>query len=130
MIRNLPYAPAPLPAGIDPAVGAYLQQELAAIFAAAGDPRSLFIDATLQAPTKIQDGDIRWADGTGWNPGNGRGLYISIAGVWRRLPYLGAAVADLTQVISNPPTQAEVNTIQTKVNALLAALRAAGSLAP
>lgn len=85
MIRNLPYAPAPLPAGIDPAVGAYLQQELAAIFAAGGDPRSLFIDATLQAPTKAQAGDIRWADGTAWNPSGAAGLHIFIGGVWRRL---------------------------------------------
>jgi hypothetical protein len=43
---------------------------------------------------------------------------------------LAAAVADLATAISNPPTQAEVTAIKDKVNALLASLRTAGSLAP
>ena len=37
----------------------------------------------------------------------------------------GAAVADLSQTISNPPTQAEVQNIQAKVNELLGSLRTA-----
>lgn len=41
---------------------------------------------------------------------------------------MAEAVADLTQIISNPPTQAQVQAIQTKINALLASLRAAGVL--
>lgn len=39
------------------------------------------------------------------------------------------AVANLSQSISNPPTQAEVTAIQTKVNDLLNALRTAGLIA-
>jgi hypothetical protein len=38
----------------------------------------------------------------------------------------GIAVANLVQSISNPPTQAEVQNIQNKVNELLNSLRAAG----
>ncbi len=41
-----------------------------------------------------------------------------------------AAVADLSQTISNPPTKAEVENIQNKINELLAAARAASHLAP
>lgn len=41
-----------------------------------------------------------------------------------------AAVADLNQTISDPPTQAEVQAISDKVDELLAALRAAGMMAP
>ncbi len=41
-----------------------------------------------------------------------------------------AAVADLGQGISNPPTQAQVQAIQAKINELLAAARAAAVLAP
>lgn len=41
-----------------------------------------------------------------------------------------AAVVDLAQAISNPPTQAEVTAIQNKVNALLVALRNAGTVTP
>lgn len=35
-----------------------------------------------------------------------------------------AALGPLTQVVSNPPTQAEVTAIQTKVNAIIAAAAA------
>src|SRR5262245_3295929 len=41
----------------------------------------------------------------------------------------GAAVPNLTQTISNPPTQAEVQNIQTKLNDLLTSLRNAGIIA-
>ena len=37
----------------------------------------------------------------------------------------GAAVADLNQTITNPPTQAEVQDISDKIDELLAALRTA-----
>ena len=40
-----------------------------------------------------------------------------------------AAEADLNQTISNPPTQAEVQAISDKVDAILAKLRSAGVLA-
>lgn len=38
------------------------------------------------------------------------------------------AVANLTQSITNPPTQAEVTAIQNKINALLGQLRTTGTL--
>ncbi len=39
-----------------------------------------------------------------------------------------AAVADLNQTISNPPTQAEVQAISDKIDELLAAMRTANRL--
>ncbi len=33
------------------------------------------LDKTTVAPTKPRDGDIRYADGTLWNPGSGVGVY-------------------------------------------------------
>lgn len=39
-----------------------------------------------------------------------------------------SAIADLNQTISNPPTQAEVQAISDKVDAILAALRTVGKL--
>ena len=39
-----------------------------------------------------------------------------------------SAIADLNQTISNPPTQAEVQAISNKIDALLAAQRTAGQL--
>lgn len=44
---------------------------------------------------------------------------------WVRTPQ-GAAVANLSQSITNPPTQTEVQNIQTKLNDLLTSLRNAG----
>ena len=34
------------------------------------------LDKTTVAPAKPRDGDFRYADGTSWNPGGGKGLYM------------------------------------------------------
>jgi hypothetical protein len=34
---------------------------------------------------KPRDGDIRYADGTNWNPGGGIGIYAYIGGSWTKL---------------------------------------------
>ena len=34
---------------------------------------------------KPRDGDIRYADGTNWNPGGGIGIYAYIGGGWTKL---------------------------------------------
>ena len=34
---------------------------------------------------KPRDGDIRYADGTNWNPGSGIGIYAYIGGSWTKL---------------------------------------------
>lgn len=39
-------------------------------------------DVTTVAPTKPRDGDVRYAEGTLWNPGSGRGLYIYKVSAW------------------------------------------------
>ena len=36
------------------------------------------LEETNREPTKPRDGDIRYADGTNWNPGSGRGIYAYI----------------------------------------------------
>lgn len=41
------------------------------------------LDPVYSAPVKPRTGDIRYADGTSWNPGSGEGIYrYSIAGAW------------------------------------------------
>lgn len=38
------------------------------------------------APDKPRDGDVRFADGTNWNPGGtGRGFYGFYTGAWHKL---------------------------------------------
>jgi len=36
------------------------------------------LEPTNVAPAKPRDGDIRYADGTNWNPGSGQGIYAYI----------------------------------------------------
>lgn len=45
------------------------------------------LDEMFAAPTKPRTGDIRFADGTQWNPGSGRGIYYfdATGGIWIQL---------------------------------------------
>ena len=36
------------------------------------------LEQTNVDPDKPRDGDIRYADGTNWNPGSGQGIYVYI----------------------------------------------------
>jgi hypothetical protein len=68
------YAPETPPA--DPkALSAYLDKELNRIAAVIQLLAAGHIDRSHVAPTKPRDGDIRFADGSDWNPGSGAGLY-------------------------------------------------------
>ena len=40
---------------------------------------------TYAAPLKPQDGELRYADGTKWNPGSGEGFYGYENGSWVKL---------------------------------------------
>jgi hypothetical protein len=44
------------------------------------------LDVQNVAPTKPQQGDIRYADGSDWDPGSGEGIYFyNAAGAWTKL---------------------------------------------
>ena len=36
-------------------------------------------------PPKPRDGMLALADGTNWNPGSGKGMYVYLTGVWTKL---------------------------------------------
>lgn len=46
-----------------------------------------YVDPGSEAvrPTKPRDGDIRYADGTKWNPGSGTGIYFFDGTNWTKL---------------------------------------------
>ena len=49
---------------------------------------TLRLEQTNVEPSKARDGDIRYADGTNWNPGSGRGIYVYIddaSPAWEKL---------------------------------------------
>lgn len=43
------------------------------------------IDKTYAPPAKPRDGDIRYADGTTWQPGSGSGIYYFNGTIWKPL---------------------------------------------
>lgn len=53
----------------------YLREEFTKISVAIALLAAGHIDKTYAAPAKPRDGDIRYADGTTWNPGSGQGIY-------------------------------------------------------
>lgn len=44
-----------------------------------------FFEVSYVAPDKPREGMLRFADGTSWNPGSGRGLYQYVSGAWVKL---------------------------------------------
>ena len=69
------YAPE-TPVGLGPEAQAYLQRELDRISAAFNALEAGSKDVINVAPNKPRNGDFRFADGTNWDPGDGRGLYL------------------------------------------------------
>lgn len=77
----------------------YLEEMIFTISQAFNETDALDLRVTHVAPHRPRDGMIVHADGTDWNPGEGRGLYIYDGG-WVRLarvdemPVLGGATWD------------------------------------
>lgn len=44
-----------------------------------------FLKVTFAPPLRPREPMIRFADGTSWNPGAGRGLYLYASGIWTKL---------------------------------------------
>lgn len=53
----------------------FMRSELLKIKAAIDALAAGHLDKSYAAPSKPRDGDIRYADGTSWNPGSGQGIY-------------------------------------------------------
>lgn len=80
-----PKVPAPTPDS--PAFAPWVADELRRIAAAINDPeaKAIRLQVNNAVPARITDGDLRWADGTNWNPGGGAGLYFRLGGAWVKL---------------------------------------------
>lgn len=49
-------------------------------------PKKIFqLEESNSAPSKTQEWMIVAADGTNWNPGAGRGVYVYYSGAWNKL---------------------------------------------
>ena len=60
----------------------YLREEMQKISAAIQALALGHIDMVNVAPAKPRNGDIRYADGTNWNPGAGKGVYVYKTSSW------------------------------------------------
>lgn len=64
----------------------YIESELLKIQGAINALAAGHLDKSFVAPTKPRDGDIRYADGTSWNPtGAGAGIYYFNGTIWKLL---------------------------------------------
>jgi hypothetical protein len=67
------YTPSPIPTDTS-SIPAYLVSEFNKIaLAMQHGPNNM--EKTYVAPDKPRDGDLKYADGTHWNPGSGVGIY-------------------------------------------------------
>ena len=83
-VSSLFYTP-----GIPPSDAAemrrFLFEELGKISAALATLSAGHLDKAYVAPSKPRDGDVRYADGTSWNPGGGSGIYYYNGTSWVKL---------------------------------------------
>jgi hypothetical protein len=63
----------------------FLLDELQKVSAAITALAAGHLDKTHVAPVKPRDGDIRYADGTDYNPGSGEGIYAYYGAAWHFL---------------------------------------------
>ncbi len=68
------YSPSPTPLEVKE-LGRFVTEELFKLSVAIDLLSQGHLDKVNVAPVKPRDGDIRYADGTNWNPGYGIGLY-------------------------------------------------------
>lgn len=80
----LRYVPGQVPDNKDD-LPRFLREELQQIQQAISLVQDGQLDVTTVAPSKPRDGMIRRADGVGWNPGGGAGVYCFYAAAWNRL---------------------------------------------
>ena len=82
---SIRYAKSPVPSNPED-IPAYLQSELDKISAVITNIAEGHFDVSNVEPTKKRAGDVRYADGSGWNPGSGEGLYLYLStGAWSKL---------------------------------------------
>ena len=75
------YEPGPLPENVED-LGGYVDSELKRLGDIILNQSLVRIDRTHIEPSKPRTGDIRYADGTDWNPGSGEGIYFYNGTSW------------------------------------------------
>ncbi len=80
------YEPSPIPRVSDiNDLGVYLISELNRLGSVLFNQSVMRLEQTNIVPDKPRDGDIRYADGTNWDPGSGAGIYFFDGTSWTQL---------------------------------------------
>ena len=79
------YAPEIVPQSLDETTQRYLRNEFQKLAAAINALAAGHLDTSYAAPSKPRDGDIRYADGSTWNPGSGAGIYWYNGSTWTKM---------------------------------------------
>lgn len=87
------YTPGIVPRNVNDLVR-FLEDELQNLRFAINALEAGHLDKTNVAPTKPAEGDIRFADGTNWNPGLGKGIYYYNGTAWTRIGYVAGETWD------------------------------------
>jgi len=82
---SIRYNKSPVPSNPED-IPAYLQAELDRLSAIIGNMADGHFEESNVVPSKPRAGDVRYADGSNWNPGSGEGLYLYLStGAWSNL---------------------------------------------
>ena len=77
------YDPGPLPEDTDD-LGLYLVTELKRLGSILYNQATFRLERIHAEPQRPRVGDIRYADGTDWNPGSGEGVYLFNGTSWTK----------------------------------------------
>lgn len=86
------YAPTGAPSEQAPELAAYVDEQLAALVGAIEGLDRERLPILNAEPPKPRDGDLVYADGSNWDPGDGEGPYARVGGVWAWAVFSGALV--------------------------------------
>ena len=81
------YEPGPLPLNSED-LGQFLITELKRLGDILLNQATFRLEVTHEEPSRPRAGDIRFADGSDWNPGSGQGIYFASTAdppVWTKL---------------------------------------------
>ena len=90
------YVPSPVPNNTEN-LASYLQEELKRIAEATNNISDGHLDKAHVEPPRPRAGDIRYADGSDWNPGQGENLYYFNGTIWRAYAG-GSGAGDFAQI--------------------------------
>ena len=82
--RQLIYSPSPVPTSIDLRLLDWLRREFHSIRDALAQAQPDLLPLSA-APPRPKEGMLRYADGVGWDPGAGKGVYVYDGTTWVKL---------------------------------------------